>query len=798
MLTDQETPEMSEESPQESSPKETPTPPKENQPETPAEEESVPTDQSVAHEDPSSPAAQSPEVPPTPPATEVPEPPGPEVPVVAEAAAEGETASPPAAEAEAAPESPRTELETIPTPEGLEALNEAVEQRVHEILGQKGSSEQVLAQATISDLIHLLDKYILADNPLTQIPRVGLVKRSYDTLKYQEELPKPLEELFLNRLAAFNQLRISAEKRMEDVRGANLEKKKALLETLKSVVEAEDPQRIEEVRAIQEEWKRVGQVPKAQLDELYTNYRVLLDKFYELRGMHLELLDYDRKINLQEKERLIEEARVSLIPLEEEREDPDVWHDKMDMLSELQQQWKSVGHVPREEMDRVNSEYRAIVDHFFEIRQGFRDKLDELRQENADQKIAILAKMEEFREFEADRPRAWNDVNRTFREYQEAYKAIGQAPQSVNGELWAKYRDICNAFYGRKAEFFKKFDELRQENLEQKKALVERVEELAKGNEWERTAKELKRLQREWKNIGPVPERHSNKLWARFREACDAFFEARRLHYHALHAEEHENLDKKKALIDEVRKLIETPTENVPEMIEQVKGLQSQWRDIGKVPYKEKDKVWDEFRGEVDRFFNSLPAKRSEIREVRTKVSIESIEDLDDRSKAIKDRSQRLKHKISKARESVEQFLNNMDRIAKGKSGEPLRKQIQDEIDKEERLIDEWRKQVKELNQLLKNPPEPTPDPVAEAPQAEPATEPEDAVASSSAAPIAAVPESPAAEETPAPTEEVPAQEVETASPEAATSTAEAATEEETPTEEDATEEEATEEKKDA
>jgi len=755
MLTDQETPEMSEEQPEEQSPQQQPTPPEEKKPETPPSEDPTPETPEPPQAETEATEDASPATPP--PAEETASPPVAETPEPTEKAEEAE-ASPSESEAQAA----RTELETVPTPDNLDPLNEAVEQKVGEILGQKGASMQVLTQATISDLIHLLDKYLLAEHTLAQAPKVGLVKRSYDTLKYQEDLPKELEDLFLNRLAVYNQRRVAEEKKLEDVRAVNLEKKKALLVKLKEVVEAKDPQRIDEVRSIQEEWKQIGQVPKANLDDLYNEYRGLLDQFYELRSMHLELLDYDRKINLQEKERLIEEAKVSLIPLEEEREDPDVWRDKMDLLSELQQQWKSIGHVPREEMDRINGDYRAIIDQFFEIRQEFRDKLDEMRQVNADQKVALLEKMEAFREFEADRPRAWNDANRTFREYQEAYKAIGQAPQSVNGELWAKYRDICNAFYGRKAEFFKKFDELRQVNLDQKKALVERAEELAKGGDWERTAKELKRLQREWKKIGPVPERHSNKLWNRFREACDAFFEARRLHYNELHAEEHENLEKKKALIEAVRQLVAEAQGSVPEMIEKVKEIQRQWREIGKVPYKEKDKIWDEFRGEVDTFFNGLPAKRSEIREMRTKTSIDSIDDLDERSKAIQDRIQRLRRKISKAKETINQYLDNMDRIAKGKSGDPLRKQIQDEIDKEKQLIDEWKKQIKEFNEMLKNPPEPdstpeassaaetTPPPTAEASEATPPTETPEATEATSAEASSA--QEPISKETP-PTE---------------------------------------------
>jgi len=778
MLIDQETPEMSEEQnldlPQS---EEHPTPPEEGNPEPQREEEKEEKKEENKGEEAPAPEAESPaeevaaaeeevvaEASPAaeadPPAEEsapsekpVAEAPSAHLPVeqpseeapAAEPVAQDAAPSPEASAEEeassATAEAPRAELATVPTPENLEPLDEAVVQRVSEIMTQKGASTQVLAQATISDLVHLMDLYLVDANTLAQAPKVGLVKRSYDTLKYQEELPKDLEELFLNRLAVYNQKRIAEQRKLDDVREVNLARKRELLEKLKGVVEQDDPYKIEEVRQLQNEWKAIGQVPKAQLDQLYTDYRMLLDRFYQLREMHFELLDYDRKINLQEKERLIEEAKANLIPSEEQREDPEVWREKMDLLGELQQQWKSVGHVPREDMDRINGAYRAIIDEFFEIRQGFRDKMDELRQENAVQKEALLAKMEEYRDFEADRPRAWNDASRAFREMQEAYKAIGQAPQRVNGELWARYRDVCNAFYSKKSAFFQKFDEFRQENLEKKKKLVERAEELAAGDEWERSAKELKRLQREWKEIGPVPERQSNKLWGRFRTACDAFFEARRAHYQVLHAEEHENLEKKKQLIAEVKKVAAEGKDPVPKRIERIKQIQKEWRQIGKVPYKEKDKIWDEFRAEVDAFFNGLPAKRSEVREMQTKTTIDSIDDREDRSKAIKDNISRLRRKISKARETITQYQENMDRIARGKSGDKLRQQIEDEVAKEKRLIADHKKQITELNDMLKNPPkeEKPPEKEAEAANAEAADE----------APVAEAPQADTTEEKP-------------------------------------------------
>ncbi|MEL6846799.1 MAG: DUF349 domain-containing protein, partial [Bacteroidota bacterium] len=175
----------------------------------------------------------------------------------------------------------------------------------------------------------------------------------------------------------------------------------------------------------------------------------------------------------------------------------------------------------------------------------------EVTLENGEKKQGILAEMESFRDFNSEKPRDWNEATNKLRSFQESWKKIGQAPQAINGELWSKYREICNVFFSRKSAFFKELDSKRSENLVKKRELVEQAEKLSTSGDWERSAKELKRLQREWKQVGPVPERHSNKLWSRFREACDSFFESRRIHYSSVHENEAENLEAKKKIIAE-------------------------------------------------------------------------------------------------------------------------------------------------------------------------------------------------------------------------------------------------------
>ena len=622
---------------------------------------------------------------------------------------------------------PAEEPSLIPVPE----VSEALLNNIDSILGQEDSNE-LLTSASSVELIHAIDHFAQSEDVLRHIAAVGLIKRSFDALRSQADLPDELLDAFRVALANFNRKRSELQRKGDAEKLENSQKKKELLNRLREIVEKEDGTRIQEVRALQDEWKSIGHVVKDDIESLYKNYRYHLDKFYKLREMHFELLDYDRKINLQEKERLIEEA-VNLIPDETSQTDAEVWREKMDLLTELQHQWKSVGHVPREEMERVNNAYRDAIDRFFDVRQSFMKEIDAEKEGNAQKKQDILAKMEAFRNFEADKPKAWNEATQTLRAYQEEWKTIGQASYALNNELWGRYREICNVFFTRKADFFRSFDDVRNVNLDLKRKLVERAEALKDSDNMETAAKELKNLQNEWKQIGPVPGRHSNKLWNRFREACDNFFESRRGHYHEVHSDEQTNLDKKKQLIETVKGLQVAEFSAPGEAVEKIKALQAEWKEIGKVPFKQKDSIWDEFRAAIDAFFDQLPFKKGEMRDNRSRNAggagregrerrdsrqsrdrepresrdsrdTRDTRDGGDKSNPLRDKIFRLRKKLQASEEKVEQYSTNIQFISRGKSGDNLRAQIQKEIDKEKRMIEDWKNELNELEDSLNNP----------------------------------------------------------------------------------------------
>ncbi|MDX2285266.1 MAG: DUF349 domain-containing protein [Bacteroidia bacterium] len=746
MLPENETPEMlNEEVQQEATPASDPSEPetvmevpesvlseetaKPAEPETPAEEPEAPADEASAGE-PEAPAdeaaAEMPDEDGLVPAAELfaepAEEPVPETAAEAQEAEEIQEADSPVAEIVVEEGVAHISVAPEPAPEvELEPLNEELPGMIDDILARQDSAQAIIPAASVSDLIQLLEQYTAAESVLPLSQRVGLLKRTFDALDGQGGVEEAYKARFLHALHAFNRKRSEQQKEADVLRRENSVRKRELLDTLKQVVEAKDPTRIQEIRDVQAKWKSIGQVLKEDMEPLYSQYRALLDDFYNQRSMYFEMVEYDRKHNLQEKERLIQDV-LKLIPEEELRGDADIWRERTDLLNEMQQEWRSIGHVPREEMERVNNEYRAAVDSFFEVRRSFMELQDQQRQENGAKKQAIIEMMEVFAAFEAEKPKDWNDATVELRKLQEAWKGIGNAPQGVNSELWHKYREICNGFFSRKSKFFEDFDEVRAENLAKKRAICERAEQLSTSEEWDKATQELKRLQNDWRAVGPVPERHSNRLWTRFRTACDTFFERRRTHYRDVHSEEDTNLAAKRALIEEVREIAASANPTAEASVQRVRDIQARWKEIGKVPFKEKESIWEEFKGEVDAYFKSLRGRREGGRDSYR----EGGRDRGDRDGGRREREPRrerehthqqedehaghpikvsiaqTRRRIQELQAEIEQYESNLMMIAKGKSGDALRQQILPRIEKNKQLIAEHKDQLKKLNEQWK------------------------------------------------------------------------------------------------
>ncbi len=618
---------------------------------------------------------------------------------------------------------PQTENEVVKGDVSTEAFTEraALEQVKALLLG--GNAPEYIPQATASELVLFMDQLghsLNAENFAHFLELGKLIKEAFDNRVKADAVGQEQAERFSAAYGNFNKRKVEHQKHIEE---SNTSRKKELIQKLKDLMESGSINH-NIVKEIQAEWKTLRFISKEIKEQLDNTYRNLLDNYYKRKGQEMELMDYDRKRNLEIKTAIIEKIRV-LLPNEEESHQFEVWRERASILAELQKEWREAGHVPREEMERVNMEYKDVVDNFFAQRREFVESQEQGMQENADKKELILEKMNYYIGFASDKPKDWEEATKALIVLQEEWKTVGKAPNEKNAELWKRFREVGNNFFANKSAFFKNLESERVKNLEAKTAIVEKAESLKDGNEWDKIGKIFRELHEEWKQIGSVPDRFSNKIWNRFREATDVFYERRREFFKDIKQEEDTNLEQKRSLINRVKEII-TNLEDREMAFQEVREIQAKWREIGRVPIKLKEVIWEEFTKELDAFFEMLRGMKRENGNNNNNAFSGNNNDKNKRSSSHKDRPrnersfgnssnnnqnendevhakiQRLRKKIAKANETIDQYSTNILFIAKGKSGDALRKQIQDEIDREAALVLEYKKQIKELETLVK------------------------------------------------------------------------------------------------
>ncbi len=588
--------------------------------------------------------------------------------------------------------------------------NEAASSLLAEILGDEDNFDSVVEKANPNELALLMETIAERGNVGEFISKVGLIKRDFDKKTDGDTADKSLLERFSTALARFNKKRKAYYAEREKEKEENSTKKYALLERLKIIVLEEQVTKIGDVRQIQSEWRKIGWVLQKDIQPLNETYRQYLDVFYNLRSKYQELLDLDREYNYKKKLEIIDKVDA-LIP--EEESSREVWNDLSSKVRAFQDEWKQAGQVPRDKVSEVNSSYRDVLDRFYETRKGYFELQDAQREDNAAKKRELLEQLKVYSDFASTKARDWNEATKTVLEIQEKWKGIGPGPLEENKVLWKEYRALCDNFFTNKGKFFKDFDQIRSENLKKKIEICEKAEALQESDDWKKTAQVLKDLQREWKTIGPVHERHSNKVWKRFRKACDTFFDRRSDAMSADRDQFSENLATKEALIKELQELGEAP--DAGQRMDDFNAINTKWKATGHVPFKQKDKINNAFKEAIGNFFDKAKISKGDARRMRMKADINSITNEDQRTRRIKGEIRKVQGKIRAIQSEVDTYEVNILYIAKGRKGDTLRNQIQAQIDSEKARIADEKKRLKELRHLLDNPPQPEEEAKAEA-----------------------------------------------------------------------------------
>lgn len=410
----------------------------------------------------------------------------------------------------------------------------------------------------------------------------------------------PLEDEIKELLTKYKEKRASELLRQESEKKVNLESKRRLLEELKALVDENNTddfgKRIPVFQKIQQDWKSIGDIPASELNTVWREYQMYVESFYDNLKINKELRDYDFRKNLEAKSALCEQAEQL-----SEEEDVVVAFRKLQVLHE---KWREIGPVSRENREEIWSRFKTASTIVHKKHHDYFDKLKEVEIENLEKKKALCEKLEAIDLSLLTTYKAWQEVGDDVIELQAEWKKIGFAPKKDNVAIYDRFRSACDEFFKQKNDFFKSTKKALVDNLTKKLALCEKAEALKDSVEWKSTSDKLVLMQKEWKQIGAVPKKQSEIVWKRFISACDYFFDRKEKEFKNQKSEQDENLAKKKALVEQIKSL---DMNKDPEVVTaELKSLIAEWNQIGFVPFKDKDKLYKEYKNAIDEKFDKL------------------------------------------------------------------------------------------------------------------------------------------------------------------------------------------------
>jgi hypothetical protein len=467
-------------------------------------------------------------------------------------------------------------------------------------------------------------KEIIADNCNADKQEIDLLKQTFYKLHKAEQdaaqkdfvnnggkaeafIPKPdsLEGEFKSLMGSIKEKRNELMAAQEEEKEKNLVRKLEILEKIKNIAESpeEAGKTYNEFKQLQQEWNDIKLVPATKVNELRKNYQLYTEKFYDMLKLNYELREYDFKKNLEQKQYLCEAA-------EKLADYPDAIS-AFHQLQKLSQEFHSIGPVAKELRDSIWSRFKAASAVINRRHQQYFELQKEAEQNNLDQKT-VICEIIEGMEYDTFKTFAdWEDKTKEILALQAKWKTIGPTPQKMNTKIFERFRAACDNFFKQKAAFYKYIKENMAKNLEKKKALCEKAESLKDSTDWKETAQILTQLQKEWKTIGPVGQKHSESVWKRFIGACDYFFSQKNKANSSQRSEEVENLTKKENIIKQLEELNAAGITD-DGTAEQVRALMKEWNKVGHVPFKEKDRLYNAYHTAVDKLFERLNLSASE------------------------------------------------------------------------------------------------------------------------------------------------------------------------------------------
>ena len=503
-----------------------------------------------------------------------------------------------------------------------------------------------------------------------------------------------VEEEFKNIMSVIKEKRSALTAELEKQKEMNLQVKLSIIEELKELVESPDDanKSYTEFKKLQQQWNEVKLVPQAKVNELWKNYQLYVEKFYDLLKLNNEFREYDFKKNLEIKTHLCEAAEK----LADEADVVSAFH----QLQKLHQEFRDTGPVAKELRDEIWARFKAASTTVNRRHQQHFEALKEVEQHNLDQKTVICEIIEAIDYKELTSFASWESKTQEVIALQNKWKTIGFAPQKMNVKIFERFRKACDEFFRKKGEFFKSLKEGMNENLEKKRALCEKAEALKDSTDWKATADELTKLQKEWKTIGPVAKKYSDAVWKRFISTCDYFFEQKNKATSSQRSVEQENLEKKKAIIEKLNAIDDQM--DTEEATQLVRDLMKEWNGVGHVPFKEKDRIYKQYHSQIDKLFERFNISASNKKLSNFKSTISSIQE--GSPQALYREREKLVRAFDNMKNELQTYENNLGFLTtSSKKGNSLLTEINRKVEKLKADIELVKEKIKVVDENIKN-----------------------------------------------------------------------------------------------
>ena len=509
--------------------------------------------------------------------------------------------------------------------------------------------------------------------------------------EYQPE-ENPYEKDIKDLLKNYRQLRTQHSKKLEQEKEINLQAKYDVIEEIKGLINKEESinKTFQEFRDLQQRWREIGLVPQAKMKDLWDTYHFHVENFYDYIKINKELRDLDLKKNLEMKIKLCEQAEELLL-------EPNIIR-AFNSLQKLHERWREIGPAPRENKDDIWDRFKASTSKINKKHQEYFEERKAEQKRNLEAKRALCEQVEEINELNVDTHKEWGEKSKEVMNLQKIWRTIGFAPRKDNNKIYERFRKACDKFFDAKRDFYARNKELQQNNLQMKIDLCMQAEALKESTDWRKTTQDFINIQKQWKEIGPVPRKQSEVIWKRFRTACDYFFNKKSDYFSNIDSEQADNLKLKEQLIIDVQNY--KAKDDANENLNALKDFQRRWTEIGHVPIKKKDVIQKNYRESINKLFDDLKIDESKRNLLKFRTKMASFSESSRGQNKMRFERDKYMNKMKQLENDLVLLDNNVGFFAKSKNAEALIEDVKRKIEQTKEDIELMKEKIRVIDEM--------------------------------------------------------------------------------------------------